>query len=41
MRSAQQMETARFWLMVGALGYHPVARQLITAKQMSIIDCAA
>src|SRR5262245_16425746 len=38
MRSAQQTETARFWLMVGAPGYHPVARQLITAKQMSIID---
>jgi hypothetical protein len=40
MRSAQQMETARFWLMVGAPGYHPVARQLITAKQMSVIDSA-
>jgi len=39
-RSAQQTETARFWLMVGAPGYHPVARQLITAKQMSIIDSA-
>jgi hypothetical protein len=40
MRSVQQTETARFWLMVGAPGYHPVARQLITAKQMSVIDSA-
>ena len=39
-RSAQQTETARFWLMVGAPGYHPVARQLIAAKQMSVIDSA-
>jgi hypothetical protein len=40
MRSPQQTETARFWLMVGAPGYHPVARQLITAKQMSVIESA-
>jgi hypothetical protein len=40
MRSTQQTETARFWLMVGAPGYHPVARQLIAARQMSTIDSA-
>jgi hypothetical protein len=39
-RSPQQTETARFWLMVGAPGYHPVPRQLIAAKQMSIMDSA-
>src|SRR5499427_3068250 len=39
-RSAQQTETARFWLMVGAPAYHPVPRQLIAAKQMSVIDSA-
>src|SRR3954469_3260775 len=39
-RSPEQTETARFWLMVGAPGYHPVARQLIVAKQMSVIDSA-
>jgi hypothetical protein len=39
-RSPQQTETARFWLMVGAPGYHPIPRQLIAAKQMSIIDSA-
>jgi len=40
MRSVQQTETARFWLMVGAPAYHPVARQLVAAKQMSLIDSA-
>ena len=39
-RSMQQTETARFWLMVGAPAYHPLPRQLVTAKQMSIIDSA-
>jgi hypothetical protein len=39
-RSAQQTETARFWLMVGAPAYHPVPRQLVVAKQMSVIDSA-
>jgi hypothetical protein len=39
-RSTQQTETARFWLMVGAPAYHPLPRQLVTAKQMSIIDSA-
>jgi hypothetical protein len=39
-RSPQQTETARFWLMVGPGAYHPVARQLVNAKQMSAIDSA-
>jgi hypothetical protein len=39
-RSAQQTETARFWLMVGPSAYHPFARQLVTAKQMSVVDSA-
>ena len=39
-RSAQQTETARFWLMVGAPAYHPVPRQLVVAKKMSVIDSA-
>ncbi len=39
-RSAQQTETARFWLMVGPPAYHPLARQLVTAKQISVIDSA-
>jgi hypothetical protein len=39
-RSAQQTETARFWLMVGAPAYHPIPRQLVAAKQMSVVDSA-
>ncbi len=39
-RSAQQTETARFWLMVGPQAYHPLARRLVAAKQMSVNDSA-
>src|SRR3984893_4058243 len=39
-RSAQQTETARFWLMVGPQAYHPFARQLAMAKQISVEDSA-
>src|SRR5215467_11287066 len=40
MRSPQQTETARFWLMVGPQAYHPFARQIALAKQMNIGDSA-
>jgi hypothetical protein len=39
-RSPEQTETARFWLMVGAPAYHPIPRQLIVARRMSVIDSA-
>jgi hypothetical protein len=39
-RTAQQTETARFWLMVGPQAYHPFVRQLVTAKQMNVGDSA-
>jgi PAP2 superfamily len=39
-RTAQQTETARFWLMAGPPAYHPFVRQLVTAKQMSVVDSA-
>ena len=39
-RTAQQTETARFWLMVGPQAYHPFVRQLAIAKQMSIDESA-
>jgi hypothetical protein len=39
-RSDKQTETARFWLMVGTPAYHPIARQIVSAKQMSVIDSA-
>jgi len=39
-RSAQQSETARFWLRVGPPAYHPFARQIVTAKEMNVVDSA-
>ena len=39
-RTAQQTETARFWLMAGPPAYHPFVRELVTAKQMSVVDSA-
>ena len=39
-RTPQQTETARFWLMVGPQAYHPFARQIVKAKQMSVSDSA-
>jgi hypothetical protein len=39
-RSAQQTETARFWLAVGPPAYHQIPRQLVTAKRMSVIESA-
>jgi hypothetical protein len=39
-RTAQQTETARFWLVAGPVAYHPFVRQLATAKQMSVVESA-
>ena len=39
-RTEQQTETARFWLTVGPSAYHPFMRQLVTAKQMDVVDSA-
>jgi hypothetical protein len=39
-RSPQQTETARFWLMVGPPAFHPLPRQLVVAKHMTVIDSA-
>jgi hypothetical protein len=39
-RTAEQTEAARFWLMTGPGAYHPFARQLILAKQVSVLDSA-
>jgi len=39
-RTAQQTETARFWLIGAPAAYHPFIRQLVTAKQMSMLDSA-
>lgn len=39
-RSAQQTETARFWLMVGPQAYHPLARQVVLERHMNLVDSA-
>jgi PAP2 superfamily len=39
-RNAQQTEIARFWAFGPTAAYHPFVRQLVTAKQMSVIDSA-
>jgi hypothetical protein len=39
-RTAQQIETARFWLIGTPPAYHPFARQLVTVTQMSVVDSA-
>ena len=39
-RTAEQTETARFWLMTGPQAYHPLARQIVSARHMSLIDSA-
>ena len=39
-RTAQQTETARFWLVGPPVAYHPFVRQFVTAKQMSVVESA-
>ncbi len=39
-RTPEQTETARFWLMTGPPAYHPIARQLIEARHLNLIDSA-
>ena len=39
-RTEQQTETARFWLVAGPAAYHPFIRQLVTARQMDVVDSA-
>ena len=39
-RSAKQTEDARFWLITGPQSTDPIVRQLVAAKEMSLIDSA-
>jgi hypothetical protein len=39
-RAPKQTETARFWLVGPPAAYHPFLRQLVMAKQMSVVDSA-
>jgi len=39
-RTAQQTETARFWLVAGPIAYHPFVRELARAKGMDVVESA-
>jgi hypothetical protein len=39
-RTPDQTETAKFWLMTGPQAYHPIARQIITARHLNLVDSA-
>jgi hypothetical protein len=39
-RTSEQTETAKFWLMTGPQAYHPIARQIVAARRMRLIDSA-
>jgi hypothetical protein len=39
-RTADQTETARFWLVGPPAAYHPFVRKLVIVKQMDIVDSA-
>jgi hypothetical protein len=40
LRTPEQTETAKFWLMTGPQAYHPIARQIITARHLKLVDSA-
>ena len=40
MRTPEQTETAKFWLMTGPQAYHPIARQVVLARHMKLVDRA-
>ena len=39
-RTAAQTEAAKFWLMVGPQAYHPIARQMVAARHLNLVDSA-
>jgi hypothetical protein len=39
-RTGLQTETAQFWLVAGPVAYHPFVRQLVSVKQMSVVESA-
>jgi hypothetical protein len=39
-RTAEQTEIGRFWVMTGPRSYNPIVRQLVAAKEMDVVDCA-
>jgi hypothetical protein len=39
-RTARQTEDAQFWLVTGPASYYPIARQLVSARKMDVVDSA-
>jgi hypothetical protein len=39
-RSARQTEDAKFWLLTGPLSTHPIERQIVLSKNMTVADSA-
>ena len=39
-RTARQTEDARFWLATGPIASHPLERQIVIVKKMSVVDSA-
>jgi hypothetical protein len=39
-RTPAETEAARFWLMTGPQAYHPIARQIIAARHLKLLDSA-
>jgi len=39
-RTPEQTTTAKFWLMTGPQAYHPIARQIIAARHLDLVDSA-
>jgi hypothetical protein len=39
-RTAEQTTIGRFWFVTGPRSYNPIVRQIATAKDMDIVDCA-
>jgi hypothetical protein len=39
-RTPRQTEDGHFWLITGPTSYHPIARQLVAAKGMNVLDSA-
>jgi hypothetical protein len=39
-RTPEQTEIGRFWVMTGPRSYNPIVRQLVAAKEMDLVDCA-
>jgi len=39
-RTAEQTEIGRFWLMTGPRSYNPIVRQIAAVREMDVVDCA-